>query len=210
MHQGNKKKKGSQGKRGGQDHFVGFKLEFLESRALEYQQGLDIGNPGPFYDKVSLDFLAKFGQDDDFAKEPSEDPPDPWDLAGDIEGVEDEVISEGEAKERTARYNKLRQVSQENNLYFKSILTSPCRNSVNGIVENISAPRPLAAPTLPVTHSYQYSMQIRARPRENSPHSTSISNFITIPASKPNIVADISWRRMSSMLLRRTNDWPKS
>jgi hypothetical protein len=50
-----KKKKDSQGRCGGQDHFVGFKLQFLELRALEYQQSLNISNPGPFYNKVSLD-----------------------------------------------------------------------------------------------------------------------------------------------------------
>ena len=50
-----KKKKDSQGRHGGQDHFVGFKLQFLELHALEYQQSLYISNPGPFYNKVSLD-----------------------------------------------------------------------------------------------------------------------------------------------------------
>jgi hypothetical protein len=109
-----KKKKDSQGRRSGQDHFVGFKLQFLELHAPEYQQSLDISNPGPFYNKVSLDFLVKFGQDDDFAKDPSEDPPNHWDLPGDTEDVENEGLLEEEAEEHTVQFNKLRQVSKEN------------------------------------------------------------------------------------------------
>ena len=108
---GKKKQTNSNTKRGGQDHFVGFKLQFLESRALQYQQALDASNPGPFYNKVALDFLAKFGQDDDFGKDPDEDPPNPWDF---LDETDEDEISEDEAEKRTARYNKIRQVSQQN------------------------------------------------------------------------------------------------
>jgi hypothetical protein len=119
--QGKKKQTKPDAKHGGQDHFVGFKLQFLESRALQYQQALDTGtrNPGPFYDKVTLDFLAKFRQDDDFAKDPDEDPPNPWDFLDE----EEEEISEAEAEKRTARYNKIQQVSQQNHYSLQRILT---------------------------------------------------------------------------------------
>jgi hypothetical protein len=106
-----KKTADSQGKRGAQDHFTGFKLEFLNSRTLSYQQSLDGSGVGQFYDKISLDFLAKFGHDDDFAKDPAADPPNPWDLPGDMQDPEIPDLTEAEAEIRTARYNKLRKVS---------------------------------------------------------------------------------------------------
>lgn len=105
-----KKNPGSQAKRGGQEHFTGFKLQFLESRAILYQQHLDAGDVGSFYNKVTLDFLAKFGQEDDFAKEPEEDPPNPWDLLDDEKDLETEGLTEDEAASRTQRYDKLRKV----------------------------------------------------------------------------------------------------
>src|ERR1700692_2182238 len=105
---GKKKQTKSNTKRGGQDHFVGFKLQFLESRALQYQQALDASSPGPFYNKVALDFLAKFGQD--------EDPLNPWDF---LDETDEDEISDDEAEKRTARYNKIWQVSQQNCYYHR-------------------------------------------------------------------------------------------
>jgi hypothetical protein len=59
---------------------------------------------------VALDFLAKFGQEDDFVKELEEDPPNPWDLPDDEEDLETEGLTEDEAASRTQRYDKLRKV----------------------------------------------------------------------------------------------------
>ena len=102
----------SQGKHGAQDHFTRFKLEFLNLRTLVYQQSLDGNDVGQFYNKISLDFLAKFGQDDDFAKELAIDPPNPWDLLDDMQDPEILDLTEAEAGIRTARYNKLQKVSR--------------------------------------------------------------------------------------------------
>jgi hypothetical protein len=109
---GKEKKTTSDVKRGGRDHFTGFKRQFLESRALLYQQTLDSGDPGEFYNKVSRDFLAKFGQEDNFSREPSEDPPNPWEFPDDLDDPDDEDLSKEEADIRTARFNKLHKVSQ--------------------------------------------------------------------------------------------------
>ena len=113
-----KKTTGSPGKRGGRDHFTGFKLDFLNLRALAYQQSLDGNNAGQFYDKIVLDFLAKFWHDNDFAKEPAIDPPNPWDLPDDMQDPEIEGLTEADAEIRMARYNKLRKVSHFENWDF--------------------------------------------------------------------------------------------
>ena len=89
---------------------MGFKLQFLESHTLSYQQHLDASDVGSFYNKVSLDFQAKFSQDNDFVRELEEDPPNPWDLLDDKD-LENEDLSEGKAACQTVQYDKLRQVS---------------------------------------------------------------------------------------------------
>ena len=106
-----KKMADSQGKCGAQDHFTGFELEFLNLRALPYQQSLDGSSVRQFYNKISLDFLAKFGHDDDFAKDPAVDLPNHWDLPDDMEDPEILNLTEAEAEIGTARYNKLQKVS---------------------------------------------------------------------------------------------------
>ena len=85
----------------------------MEGHAAAYQQALDaVDTVGEFYNKVTLDFLAKFGQDDAFSLEPNDDPPNPWDFLDGEEDILNESISAEEADVRTARYNKLRSVSK--------------------------------------------------------------------------------------------------
>jgi hypothetical protein len=195
-----KKQTNSNVKRGGQDHFVGFKLQFLESRARQYQQALNAGNLGLFHDKVALDFLTKFGQDDEFSKDPDEDPPNLWDF---LDEVDEEVISEDEAKKRTARYNKIWRVSQLKLLLDKSS-RFPCRSSGSGIAENTSIWRqdqPVEATLL--IHSHQYSMRLKASHLESFPCFTNILNFIIKLASRPSISEDSTGRRRSMKMLLR-------
>jgi hypothetical protein len=107
-----RKKKAAKGKVGAPEHFNGFKKDFLDSHAILYQQSLDAGAKavGQFYNNVARDFIAKFGDDDDFCKDPVEDPPNPWDNVIPPED-DDDVPTEEEAATSTERYNKLRTVS---------------------------------------------------------------------------------------------------
>jgi hypothetical protein len=108
-----KSKKGKDGKpakRGAPDHFTGFKLAFLTSRAALYQQCLDSKSAGAFYDKVTSDFVAKYGDEQPFNKDLAEDAPDP-EVFG--EGEDEDVTrpSKEEAAESAVLFTKLRTVS---------------------------------------------------------------------------------------------------
>ena len=104
-----KKKNGQARKRGAPDHFTGFKLAFLIAREDAYQHASDSKTVTAFYNKVTADFVAKFGQEEPFNKEPAEDPPDPEDLCDDDE-LDDGQLKE-EADENAKLFAKLRTVS---------------------------------------------------------------------------------------------------
>jgi hypothetical protein len=112
-----KRKKGPNGenpKLGPPDHFSGFKLAFLVSKAALYQQALDTKNAATitaFYNKVTLDFIAKYGEEEPFNKEVAVDPPD----SEDIDEGDDEIGIPPQSKEEAAAsavlFGKLRTVS---------------------------------------------------------------------------------------------------
>lgn len=109
-----KKKNQSRGKVGAQEHFRGFKKDFLESQAVLYQVSLDSKKTGEFYNKVTRDFIAKFGMEDDVSKDPAEDPPNPWDNPSEVDDDLDEPLTKEEADKRSEYFQKLRTVSSIN------------------------------------------------------------------------------------------------
>jgi hypothetical protein len=109
MTKGKKKQPGR--KIGAREHFQGFKKNFLDTQAVSYQVSLDSRKTGEFYDKVTRDFIAKFGVEDDVTKDPAEDPPNPWDNPGDSDNELDEPLTKEEADKRSENFQKLRTVS---------------------------------------------------------------------------------------------------
>ena len=101
-----KKQAGPGVKRGAPNHFQGFKRQFLDSHTVFYQQALDSNKVSEFYNKITRDFIAKYGDAEPFAREPEEDPPSPSDNVPATEHL-DEV----EALEASKRFTKLRTVS---------------------------------------------------------------------------------------------------
>lgn len=97
-----KNKNITQNKPGAPNHFVGFKKKFLDSKAVLYQQSLDNKKTSEFYDKVTREFIGKFGDEVDFAKDPVEDPPDPDSDSPPVEHLSQEV-----ADEASKRFQKL-------------------------------------------------------------------------------------------------------
>lgn len=105
-------------KKGAPDHFTGFKLAFLASRSASYQLALDSKTMTAFYDKVALDSIAKYGEDQPFNKEPDEDPPELDDIDEDEEGP---APTKEEAAASALLFTKLRTVSfrvSQTNTYF--------------------------------------------------------------------------------------------
>ena len=105
------KKRKDNAKRGAPDHFTGFKLAFLVYRQDQYQQALDSKTVTAFYNKVALDFVAKYGQDEPFNKEFAEDPLDPEDGGGFNDDDLENVPSKEEAAQNAILFTKLRTVS---------------------------------------------------------------------------------------------------
>jgi hypothetical protein len=108
------RKQGIATKIGAPDHFSGFKLAFLVSKAASYQQCMDSKTVPEFYNKVTKDFISKYGGDEPFNKEPAEDPPDPEGRDG-IVGDHDraqEALSKEEAAKNAVIFTKLRTVSR--------------------------------------------------------------------------------------------------
>lgn len=102
-----KKKHGAPGaKRGAPDHFRGFKRQFLESQANMYQQALDSKKTSEFYDKITRDFIIKYGDTEPFEVESAEEPPTPSDNA-----PMPEYLDEGAAAAAAQKFSKLRTVS---------------------------------------------------------------------------------------------------
>jgi hypothetical protein len=108
-----KKKKGSAPnlKLGAPEHFTGVKLAFLTSKSVLYSQCQDLKATATFYDRVTLDFIAKYGEEEPFNKEFAEDPPDPEDID------QDDNIQPPPSKEEAAAsavlFSKLRTVSNK-------------------------------------------------------------------------------------------------
>jgi len=78
-----RKKKGPDGQKlklGAPEHFTGFKYDFLASKSASFLQCTNPRAISAFYDKVTLDFIAKYGEEEPFNKELAEDPPDPEDI----------------------------------------------------------------------------------------------------------------------------------
>ena len=180
-----KKKQGKARKLGAPDHFTGFKLAFLTSKASLYQQSMDSKTVSAFYDKVTRDFVAKYGLEDPFNKEPAEDPPDPEDDPGndDPDDPANTPPSAEEADAKAELFTKLRTVSQID----KGLL--PCsdclhRNLDSGIGASTSAQRPRKRAPRRIIHFQRYSLAPLRRPRENSRLSISTSRCTTIHALK--------------------------
>ena len=95
-------------KRGAPDHFKGYKKQFLDSQAILYQQALDNNKTTEFYNKVTWDFVVKYGDSDPFALEPEEDPPAPS-----ANTPVQKYLDEEEAADATKRWSKLRTVSSK-------------------------------------------------------------------------------------------------
>jgi hypothetical protein len=108
-----KKKTGKTLKLGAPEHFTGYKLAFLATRAESYQQALDSKAVTAFYNKVTLEFVAKYGQEEPFSKEFVDDPPDPEDIfdeGGDDDDPSRVHPSKEEAAENAILFTKLRTV----------------------------------------------------------------------------------------------------
>jgi hypothetical protein len=104
-----KGKRAKKGKLGAPDHFSGFKLAFLVSKAPLYQPSMDSKDVASFYDKVTREFLAKYGHEEPFNAEPAEDPPDPEDNPE--YDPDEEPQSKEEADAKAVIFAKLRTVS---------------------------------------------------------------------------------------------------
>jgi len=112
-----KKKTKAPAKKGAPDHFTGFKYAFLTSRSGLYQQALASNTVGSFYDKVTREFIAKYGKDEPFNGEPVDDPPEPDDMDED----EGSAPTKEEAAASALLFTKLRTVSvgiSQNVTYF--------------------------------------------------------------------------------------------
>ena len=107
---GKKNCSGAERKWGAPDHFTGFKRQFLDSQVLLYQQALDHSKSKEkakeFYDKITWDFIAKFGKSEPFSCEPEENLPTP---SEDISATE--YVDEEESAKATERYTKLQTMS---------------------------------------------------------------------------------------------------
>ena len=136
-----KSKKGKGGKLGAPDHFTGFKKEFLVSHAMLYQQCLDSKSVPAFYDKVTLDFIAKYGEEELFNKEPAEDPPNPELFGDDNDDNNDTSPSKEEAAESAILFKKLRTASCKQLNIPHYILNFFSRNLDSGIGGSINVPR---------------------------------------------------------------------
>jgi hypothetical protein len=189
MGKSKKAKGGNTAKLGAPDHFTGFKLAFLVSCAAMYQQCLDSDTVTGFYDKVTLDFVAKYGQDEPFNKEFADDPPDPEDGIGDDEH-DDAPLSKEETDRNAVLFTKLRTVSCKYFKYFTIFILFIYRSSHNGTDASINvrrSPRPL--PRRP-THSGPFSGIsgiISGRLLASALRFISISSCTTFHASKRSI-----------------------
>jgi hypothetical protein len=112
MARGKKSKQGKPPKLGAPEHFSGFKFAFLVSKAALYQQSMDSKTVSSFYNKVTVDFSAKYGLEEPFNKEPAEDPPDPEDNPEEADDPAHEPLSKEQAEANAVIFEKLRTVSQ--------------------------------------------------------------------------------------------------
>lgn len=110
------------GKRGRREHLTGVKRDFVDSRASAYTEALDSNKVGEFYNFITREFIAKFGDDLDVTKEPSdqgiqtdEDGEDSRQEArGNIEQEQGEgspSMTQEQAVRASANFGKIREVS---------------------------------------------------------------------------------------------------
>jgi len=112
---GKKSKKNQEGpgvKCSAPDHFKGYKKQFLDSQAILYQQALNNNNTTEFYNKVTQDFVVKYGDSEPFALEPEEDPSAPC-----ADTPVQEALDEEEAADAAKRWSKLRTVSSKDRVW---------------------------------------------------------------------------------------------
>jgi len=195
---GNKKVLSTGTKRGAPDHFTGLKRSFLDSQVLLYQQALDHPKSKEktkeFYNKITRDFIAKFGDSEPFSLEPKEDPPAPPE-----DTAATEYTDEEEAAKATARYTKLRTVS---------ILVAPShidlthlqiRSWLSGTVTNINVRKLPKHHRLTSTLSHK-SLVTPPPNLANEAPSTHTRSFITIPALKRSTNVGMRWPKINIMI----------
>ena len=92
----------------------GFKLAFLISKAASYQQGMNSNLVSEFYNKVTSDFIVKYGKEEPFYNNPNKDPLDP-DNSRNLNGTgnEDkgEILLEKQAERKAVVFFRLHTVS---------------------------------------------------------------------------------------------------
>lgn len=77
----NNNKKKRPGKRGPKGSFLGYKLDFLLARADAFQTASDNKTTNYFYDTITCDFIAKYGESEPFGELVGvDDPSDPVDM----------------------------------------------------------------------------------------------------------------------------------
>ena len=62
------------GKRGRQEHLTGARRTFLDAHASAYTEALDANKPGEFYNFITHEFIAIYGDSIDFTKNTDEEP----------------------------------------------------------------------------------------------------------------------------------------
>ena len=103
---GKKKHGAPKAKQGAPDHFHNSKRQFLELQAIIYQQAQDSKKTSEFYNKITCDFIIKYGDTEPFEVEPAEEPPTPSDNAS-----MPEYLNEGATTTAAQKFSKLRTVS---------------------------------------------------------------------------------------------------
>lgn len=74
-----KKSKDAQ-KRGPKGHFQGYKLQFLLNRSEAFQNASDSRTTGYFYNTITRDFIARYGESKPWNSLDADEPPDPVDV----------------------------------------------------------------------------------------------------------------------------------
>lgn len=106
-----RKEKKTPGIRGPKDHFAGPKAEFLRGCAITFQTAMDTGRPAEFYDNITRDFIAKFGDKGHGSShdEPVDNLPSPDDNEDDSTRG---CLTQEDADQSARRFNVLRTVSK--------------------------------------------------------------------------------------------------
>lgn len=115
------KKKG--GKRGRREHLTGAKRAFLDAHASAYTEALDANKPGEFYNFITREFIAKYGDSVDFTKTTDEEPSNEGthinedgengedNENGEQEEGEESLLTREQAAKASVDFGKIREVS---------------------------------------------------------------------------------------------------